>query len=84
MAVNYKRKRGWIHTHLVSQYVHKYVLCRDSALTPDNPVDISSLWIQHAEALVNLLVLYAIQVYTVSIIGGGLIFISMILMPSHG
>ena len=70
MSVICQRKRGWIHTHLVSQYVHKYVLCRDSALTPDNPVDISSLWIQHTEALVNLLVLYAIPVYMGSVIEG--------------
>ena len=70
MAVICQRKRGWIHTHLVSQHVQNYVLCRGSALTPDNPAEISSLRIQHAGALVILLVLYAIDVYMGSVIEG--------------
>ena len=73
MAVIYQRKKDLIHTYLTSQYVQTYVLCRSSALTQDNPAEISSLRIQHAGALVILLVLYDIQVYMGSIIeeGGG-------------
>ena len=70
MAVICQRKRDLIHTHLTSQHVQKYVLCRGSALTQDNPAEISSLRIQHAGALVILLVLYAIDVYMGSVIEG--------------